>query len=91
MSALFSFPILQDREILDTMSQLGIPLEASDLSVPEPKKVLSTFVSLMSVSSGLPVDEISVYDKENAKKYGLEGNQHLLSVTNVFTPLWAMC
>ena len=48
---------------------------------------MDTFVSLMSVSSGIPFDEISVYDKENAKKFNLEANPHLLSVITVFGPL----
>ncbi|KAK8833004.1 hypothetical protein WA577_003981 [Blastocystis sp. JDR] len=83
----FSFPILPDREILDNMKQLGIPMEAKDLSTPNTKNVLNTFISLMSISSGLPVDEIVAYDKENAKKYGLENNQHLISAITLFGPL----
>lgn len=83
----FSFPILPDREILDNMKQLGIPMEAKDLSTPNTKNVLNTFISLMSISSGLPADEIVAYDKENAKKYGLENNQHLISAITLFGPL----
>lgn len=45
----------------------------------------------MSISSGLPVDEIVAYDKENAKKYGLENNQHLISAITVFGPLYVDC
>lgn len=90
-AGVFSFPILSDREILDTMSQLNIPLEINDLTNPESKKVVNTFVNLMSASSGIPPDEISVYDRENAKKYNLEGNQHLLSVITVFGPLYLIC
>jgi hypothetical protein len=86
-SGMFSFPILSDKEILDTMGQLGIALEIGDLNTPSSKKVVDTFVSLMSVSSGIPYDEISVYDKENAKKFNLEANSHLLSVITVFGPL----
>lgn len=86
-NGLFSFPILSENEIIDMMKQLGIALEIGDLNNPDPKKVVSTFVSLMSISSGTPYEEISVYNKENAKKYGLEGNQHLLSVITVFGPL----
>ena len=86
-NATFSFPILPDREILDNMKQLEIPMEASDLSAPNTKNVLNTFINLMSISSGLPPDEISGYDKENAKKYGLENNQHLLSAITLFSPL----
>ena len=86
-NGLFSFPSLSENEIIDMMKQLGIALEIGDLNNPDPKKVVSTFVSLMSISSGTPYEEISVYNKENAKKYGLEGNQHLLSVITVFGPL----
>ena len=71
----FSFPILPDREILDNMKQLGIPMEAKDLSTPNTKNVLNTFISLMSISSGLPADEIVAYDKENAKKYATLRNK----------------
>ena len=69
------------------MGQFGIALEIGDLNTPSSKKVVDTFVSLMSVSSGIPYDEISVYDKENAKKFNLEANSHLLSVITVFGPL----
>lgn len=86
-SGVFSFPILSDREILDTMDQIKIPLESKDLTNPESKKVVSTFINLMSASTGISTDELSVYDKENAKKYNLEGNQHLLSVITAFGPL----
>lgn len=89
-NGLFSFPILSENEIIDMMKQLGIALDIGDLNNPDPKKVVSTFVSLMSVSSGTPYEEISVYNKENAKKYGLEGNQHLLSVITVFGPLYPL-
>lgn len=89
-NGVFSFPILSDAEILDMMNQLNIPLESKDLSNPESKKVVNTFVNLISASSGIPPDEISIYDKENAKKYNLEGNQHLLYVITVFGPLYIM-
>ena len=85
---MYSFPILQDNEIISTTSQLGIPLELKDLAKPESKKVVNTLVQLMSLSSGIPYDEAFVYDKENAKKYNLEGNQHLLSIITVLGPLY---
>lgn len=75
---------------MDSMKQLNIPFELRDLTNPESAKVVNIFTRLMNAGSGIPLDEISVFDKENAKKYNLEGNQHLLTVIAAFNPLYIL-
>lgn len=83
----FQYPILTDREIIELLGQFEIPVNTDDLNKPETKKVMYIFTRLLSINVGISADELCVFDPEMAKRYGLEGNHHLLSAIALYLPL----